>query len=127
MSTAPTATATRDAKRKVAAKAKTLSPRRTTIILSPEAQEIVVRFKIANGTSTSAAIDQIIQRSEPKPSRLKEVNGFLVLDVPAKPGLHFTLEDLKQAEDDADREYVERLLPPGWKPATKRNRTGREK
>ena len=57
---------------------------RTTVTLSPESQEIVGRFKSANGTSTSAAIDQIIQRSEPKPSRLKEVNGRIT---PTKPVL----------------------------------------
>ena len=72
------------------------------------------RFKSACGTSTSSAIDQLIQRSEPKPSRLKNVNGFLVLDTPAKgrgDKLEVTLEDLKQAEEDMDREYVEKLWP----------------
>jgi hypothetical protein len=91
---------------------KKAAPRRTTVALSPRAQEIVERFKSASGASTSAAIDQIIQRSEPKPSRLKEVNGFLVLDLPAKDdAVHFTLEDLKQAEDEMDREYIERFMP----------------
>jgi hypothetical protein len=75
-------------------------------------QEIVERFKAASGTSTSAAIDRIIQSIEPKPSRLKEVNGFLVLDVPSnRATAHFTLEDLKRSEDDIDREYVERMMP----------------
>jgi len=102
--------------------------RRTTITLSPESQEIVERFRSATGTSTSAAIDRIIQRSEPKPSRLKEVNGFLVLDVPTKhPPVHFTLEDLKEAEDDMDREYIERLMPRKKKPAPKRSGKGRRK
>jgi hypothetical protein len=88
------------------------APRRITVALSPEAQQIVERFKNASGSSTSAAIDKIILCSEPKPSRLKEVNGFLVLDVPAdRQAVHFTLEDVKQAEDDMDREYVERLMP----------------
>jgi hypothetical protein len=91
---------------------KKAAPRRTTVALSPRAQEVVERFKSASGASTSAAIDQIIQRSEPKPSRLKEVNGFLVLDLPAKDdAVHFTLEDLKQAEDEMDREYIERFMP----------------
>jgi len=87
--------------------------RRTTITLSPEAQEIVERFKSANGTSTSAAIDQIIQRSEPRPSRLKNVNGFLVLSNPPdnpKDVRHVTLQDIKRAEDKMDREYVERIM-----------------
>ena len=91
---------------------KKAAPRRTTVSLSARAQEIVERFKSASGASTSAAIDQIIQRSEPKPSRLKEVNGFLVLDLPAKrDAVHFTLEDVKQAEDEMDREYMERFMP----------------
>ena len=110
------------------AQPRTRASRRTTIPLSPESQEIVERFRSATGTSTSAAIDRIIQRSEPKPSRLKEVNGFLVLDVPTKhPPVHFTLEDLKQAEDDMDREYIERLMPGKKKPAPKRSGKGRRK
>lgn len=70
-------------------------------------------FKSANGASTSAAIDQIIQRSEPRPSRLKNVNGFLVLSDPPdnpKDVQHVTLEDIKRAEDEMDREYVERIM-----------------
>ncbi len=102
--------------------------RRTTITLSPESQEIIERFKSANGTSTSAAIDRIIQRSEPKPSRLKEVNGFLVLDVPSdRQTAHFTLEDVKELEDETDREYVERFLPRERRPAPKANRSGRRR
>jgi hypothetical protein len=108
------------------AQRKDRASRRTTITLSPESQEIVERFKSASGTSTSAAIDRIIQRSEPKPSRLKEVNGFLVLDVPAKhPPVHFTVEDLKQLEDDMDREYLERFMPRKKKPTPSRNVKGR--
>ena len=103
---------------------KKAAPRRTTIALSPRAQEIVERFKSASGASTSAAIDQIIQRSEPKPSRLKEVNGFLVLDLPAKrDAVHFTLEDVKQAEDEMDREYMERFMPHNMS-VSKRSSTG---
>jgi len=90
---------------------KARAARRTTVTLSAESQEIVERFRSANGTSTSAAIDQIVLRSEPKPSRLKELNGFLVLDLPGdQPKVRFTVEDMKRAEDDLDREYVERLL-----------------
>lgn len=88
------------------------APRRTTITLSPDSREIVERFRSANGTSTSAAIDQIILRSEPKPSRLKNVNGFLVLDLPgAGAKVHLTVEDAKLAEDAMDRDYVARLAP----------------
>jgi hypothetical protein len=85
--------------------------RRTTITLSPESQEIVERFKSATGASASAAIDQIIRRSEPNPSRLKNVNGLLVLDSPDnRPKIHVVVEDIKRAEDELDREYVERSM-----------------
>lgn len=103
-----------------------LTTRRTTVTLSPESQEIVERFKSASGSSTSAAIDQIIKRSEPKPSRLKNVNGFLVLDTPAnRRGIsrHVTIEDLKQAEDEMDREYMEKSLRRKRKPGTEKQRS----
>jgi hypothetical protein len=46
-----------------------------------------------------------------KPSRLKEVDGFLVLDLPSdRKTVHFTIEDIKQVEDDMDREYIERSM-----------------
>ncbi|MGD0628631.1 MAG: hypothetical protein ABR987_04725 [Terracidiphilus sp.] len=107
---------------------KKLAARRTTVTLSPQAQEIVERFKSASGSSTSAAIDRIIQQSEPKPSRLKEVNGFLVLDVPADHStVHFTLEDLKQFEDNMNREYVERLMPRKKETAPAANGRGRRR
>ena len=99
----------------------TTSPsRRTTVTLSAESQEIVERFKAASGASASAAIDALIKRNEPKPSRLKSVNGFLVLDLP--PGRRsITLEDVKEAEDKMDHEYIERLSP--RKKKSKRGRT----
>ncbi len=86
---------------------------RITVTLSPESQAIVDRFRGANGTSTSAAIDQLIQRSEPGPSRLKDVNGFLVLsDPPSDPKslVQFSVEDIKDLEDRDDQEQIERLL-----------------
>jgi hypothetical protein len=101
--------------------------RRTTVSLSPEAQEIVERFRSASGSSTSAAIDQIIQRSEPRPSRLKVSDiGLLVLDVPFRH-VNVTLEDVKRAEDEMDREYVERLMWRKEEPASKRDGRGRRK
>jgi hypothetical protein len=107
--------------RVASARRQTIASRRTTITLSPEAHEIVARFKSANGTSTSAAINRIIRRSEPKPSRLKEnVNGFLVLDVPFRR-VNVTLEDVKRAEDEMDLEYVEKFFPRKKKPAPKGN------
>jgi hypothetical protein len=95
----------------VHAKRQKHAPHRTTITLSPESQEIVERFKSATGASASAAIDQIIRRSEPNPSRLKNINGFLVLDSPDdRPKVRATAEDIKRAEDELDREYVERSM-----------------
>jgi hypothetical protein len=86
------------------------APHRTTVTLSPESLEIVDRFKTATGTSASDAIDQIIRRSEPRPSRLKNVNGFLVLDLPDdRPKVHVTIEDIKRAEDEMDSQYVEQF------------------
>ena len=103
------------------------SSRRTTVTLSAAAQEIVERFKSASGASTSAAIDQIIQRSEPRPSRLKNVNGFLVLSAPPdnpKDVRNVTLEDIKRTEDEMDREYVERLMHRDRDLASGKRKTG---
>ncbi|MGH9639950.1 MAG: hypothetical protein ACRD3Y_07810 [Bryobacteraceae bacterium] len=84
-------------------------------------------FRSANGFSISAAIDRIIQRSEPKPSRLKNVDGFLVLSTPPGNPSHtrrVTIEDMKQAEDVMDREYVERILFRDREPAPRRRKSG---
>lgn len=54
-----------------------------------------------------------VKRAEPKPSRLKNLDGFLVLDLPDnRKTIHCTLEDIKQIEDEMDREYVERFMTP---------------
>jgi hypothetical protein len=90
------------------------APRRTTVTLSPESLEIVERFKSANGASTSAAVDRLIKSTDPKPSRLKELNGVLVLSEAAKRRdrkIQVTLDDIKRIEDEMDRSYVERLWP----------------
>jgi hypothetical protein len=109
------------------ARQQTHASRRTTITLSPESQQIVERFKSASGTSTSAAIDRIIQRSEPKPSRLKQSDiGLLVLDVPFRR-VNVTLEDVKRAEDEMDREYVEQFLRPSKRRGIQRSRNGSQK
>jgi hypothetical protein len=130
-STSSSAAANRLSRRGTIANARDekIASRRTTITLSPESQQIVERFKSASGTSTSAAIDRIIQQSDPKPSRLKVSDlGLLVLDLPEdREIVHFTIEDIKQAEDDMDREYVERLMQRSRTPASNRSRTGRRK
>ena len=130
-STSSSAAANRLSRRGTIANARDekIASRRTTITLSPDSQQIVERFKSASGTSTSAAIDRIIQQSDPKPSRLKVSDlGLLVLDLPEdREIVHFTIEDIKQAEDDMDREYVERLMQRSRTPASNRSRTGRRK
>jgi hypothetical protein len=130
-STSSSAAANRLSRRGTIANARDekIASRRTTITLSPESQQIVERFKSASGTSTSAAIDRIIQQSDPKPSRLKVSDlGLLVLDLPEdREIVHFTIEDIKQAEDDMDHEYVERLMQRSRTPASNRSRTGRRK
>ena len=130
-STSSSAAANRLSRRGTIANARDekIASRRTTITLSPESQQIVERFKSASGTSTSAAIDRIIQQSDPKPSRLKVSDlGLLVLDLPEdREIVHFTIEDIKQEEDDMDHEYVERLMQRSRTPASNRSRTGRRK
>ncbi len=59
---------------------------RTTVTLSPQAVEIVERFKTANGLSTSAAIEELISRSEPQKSWLVEEDGILVIHAPVHEG-----------------------------------------
>jgi hypothetical protein len=126
-STSSSAVASRASRRGTIANARNekIGSRRTTITLSPESQEIVERFKSASGTSTSAAIDRIIQQSDPRPSRLKVSElGLLVLDVPYRR-VNVTLEDVKRAEDEMDREYVESILNRDRKPASRKSRTER--
>lgn len=90
------------------------SPHRTTVTLSPESLEIVERFKSASGSSTSAAVDELIKSTEVKPSRLTEVNGVLVLADSLKNRdrkIKATVEDVRRVEDEMDLEYVQRLWP----------------
>lgn len=60
--------------------------RRTTVTLSPEAVAIVDRLKAATGFSTSAAVEELIFRSEPQKSWLVEEDGFLVIHAPVREG-----------------------------------------
>jgi hypothetical protein len=86
----------------------------------------VERFKSCTGTSASSAIDQIIRRSEPKPSRLKNVNGLLVLDLPdAGPKVRVTTDDIKRAEDKMDREYAERVPQSDGAASLRKKKSGR--
>jgi len=71
---------------------------RTTVTLSPEALEIVERFKVASGISTSGAIEALILRSEPRKPRIKMMNGLAVFDVELEDG-PLTVEKILELED----------------------------
>ena len=73
------------------------APRRTTITLSPEAFEIAERFKDATGLSMSEAVSELIQRTEPRPPRIKYVDGFPTADIPMD-GKWITTEDILRAQ-----------------------------
>jgi hypothetical protein len=59
---------------------------RTTVTLSPEAVAIVDRFKASAGVSTSAAVEELIFRSQPQESWLVEEEGILVIHAPVEEG-----------------------------------------
>jgi hypothetical protein len=73
------------------------APRRTTITLSPEAFEIAERFKDATGLSMSEAVSELIERTEPRPPRIKYVDGFPTADIPMD-GKWITTEDILRAQ-----------------------------
>ena len=73
------------------------TPRRTTITLSPEAFEIAERFKDAAGLSMSEAVSELIERTEPRPPRIKYVDGFPTADIPMD-GKWITTEDILRAQ-----------------------------
>jgi len=79
--------------------AQKLAPRRTTIALSPAALEIVERFKEATGLSMSDAVSELIERTEPRPPRIKYVDGFPTADIPMD-GKWITTEDVLRAQDE---------------------------
>jgi hypothetical protein len=76
-----------------------LAAHRTTVALSPEAMEIVERFQQATGLSMSEAISELIERTEPRPPRIKYVDGFPTADVPMD-GKWITTEDILRAENE---------------------------
>ena len=75
------------------------TPRRTTITLSPEAFEIAERFKDATGLSMSEAVSELIERTEPRPPRVKYVDGFPTADIPLD-GKWITTEDILRAQTE---------------------------
>jgi hypothetical protein len=78
-------------------KEKSSAPRRTTVALSPEALEIVQRFQEATGLSLSESISELIERTEPRPPRIKYVDGIPMADIPMD-GEWITTEDVLRAQ-----------------------------
>ena len=72
-------------------------PSRTTVTLSADAVEIVKRFQEATGLSMSEAISELIERSEPRPPRIKYVDGLPMADIPMD-GKWVTTEDVLRAQ-----------------------------
>jgi hypothetical protein len=79
--------------------AKKAVPRRTTVTLSAETVEIVERYRQATGLSMSDAISAIIERSEPKPPRIRYVDGLPIADIPMN-GKRITNEDILRAQGE---------------------------
>jgi hypothetical protein len=73
------------------------APRRTTITLSPETLEIVECFQKATGLSMSEAVSELIERTEPRPSRIKYSDGLPVADIPMD-GKRVTTADILRAQ-----------------------------
>ena len=78
---------------------KKAATRRTTVALSPRAQEIVERFQGATELSMSEAVSELIERAEPRPPRIRYVDGFPTADVPMD-GKWITTEDILRAENE---------------------------
>ena len=72
-------------------------PRRITIALSPQASSIVELFKSATGLSMSEAVSELIERTEPRPPRIKFVDGIPMADIPMD-GRWITTEDVLRAQ-----------------------------
>ena len=70
---------------------------RTTIALSAAAIATVERFQKATGLSMSEAVNELIERADPRPPRIKYVDGFPTADVPLT-GKRITTEDVLRAE-----------------------------
>ncbi|MGD0789772.1 MAG: hypothetical protein ABR898_17495 [Terracidiphilus sp.] len=71
--------------------------RRTTVTLSPETLEIVERFQQATGLSMSEAVSELIERTEPRPPKVKYEDGFPTADIPMD-GDWITTEDILRAQ-----------------------------
>ena len=72
---------------------------RTTVSLSSDALEIVERFKDATGLSMSEAVSELIERTEPRPPRIRYVDGFPTADI-SMDGKWITTEDVLRAQEE---------------------------
>ena len=70
---------------------------RTTVAFSPSAIEIVERFREATGLSMSEAVSELIERTEPRPARIKIVDGMPMADIPMD-GEWVTTSDILRAQ-----------------------------
>lgn len=59
--------------------------------------KIVERFQEATGLSMSEAISELIERTEPRPPRIRYVDGFPTADIPMD-GKWITNEDVLRAQ-----------------------------
>jgi hypothetical protein len=59
--------------------------------------EIVQRFQEATGLTMSESISELIERSEPRPPRIKYVDGIPMADIPMD-GEWITTEDILRAQ-----------------------------
>ena len=73
---------------------------RTTVTLSDSAQKLVTEYAESCRVSTSRAVSDLIERSAPRPPRIKMVNGLVVFDFPVKGGT-ITTEDVRRLEDES--------------------------
>lgn len=84
---------------------------------------------MAAGITLSDAVSSLIERAEPAPSRLKKVDGLLVLSDPPKDGtplVALTSRDIERIEERLDREYAENWIKPRMATKSKR-KTGAAK
>jgi len=73
---------------------------RTTVTLSDSAQKLVTEYAESCRVSTSRAVSDLIERSAPRPPRIKMANGLAVFDFPVKGG-SITTEDIRRLEDES--------------------------
>ncbi len=82
---------------------------RISVTLSEEAADLVTHYAEANGISKGRAVNDLILRSVPRPSRVKLIDGVPILDIPSK-GRKLLLKDYKRLQDREDVAQIRKLL-----------------